>query len=92
MKDIIMPGLWIGLLSIVFIILFFLILRELFCWYWKINKRVHLQEETNLMLEEILKELKTINISPQIPFEKKLESKNKVKVLYETEELNFPEE
>ncbi len=35
------------------IILYFL-LRELNCWYWKINRRIELQQETNALLKKIL--------------------------------------
>ena len=35
------------------IILFFA-LREVYCWYWKINKRIELQEETNLLLQKLI--------------------------------------
>ena len=41
---------------IVVMLLFFLLGRELICWYFKINKRVYL-------LEEILDELKQKNNS-----------------------------
>jgi len=91
MKDIIMPGLWIGLFSILFIMLVFLIFRELVCWYWKINERVNLQKRTNLILRKILEELHTTNLSNQTSLEKKSELKNKVKILYQTKELHFPE-
>ncbi|MFT3796494.1 hypothetical protein [Flavobacterium sp.] len=32
----------------------FLIIRELILWYWKINKSIQLQEETNSLLRQIL--------------------------------------
>lgn len=34
----------------------FLILRELMCWYYKINERVKLQQETNRLLAELIKQ------------------------------------
>lgn len=39
-----------GLLAIVL----YFVLRELNCWYWKINKRIELQEETNRLLKKII--------------------------------------
>jgi hypothetical protein len=36
---------------IVVLAILFLILREFWCWYWKINKRVALLEEQNEMLK-----------------------------------------
>jgi hypothetical protein len=38
---------------IVGLIVFFLILREFWCWYWKINKRIVLLEEQNRLLSGI---------------------------------------
>lgn len=34
--------------------LIFLLFREFWCWYWKINKLVSLQKETNELLEKLL--------------------------------------
>lgn len=34
-------------------ILLFIILREFFCWYFKINKRIALMEEQNLYLKDL---------------------------------------
>ena len=36
--------------------LIFLLFREFWCWYWKINKVVSLQTETNELLSKILSE------------------------------------
>lgn len=44
---------WLGL-----VVLIFLILREVFCWYWKINKIVNL-------LEKIEKNTKQSKLSEQ---------------------------
>jgi len=50
----------------------FLIFREVFTWYWKINKQVQLQEETNRLLKELIEkstkkvESKTININDNL--------------------------
>jgi len=47
-----------GLSGLVFILgislLIFLLLREFWCWYWKINKIVSLQRETNELLRTLL--------------------------------------
>ena len=40
---------------IVVIIIIFFIARELFCWYWKINKRTALMEEQNELLKTLIK-------------------------------------
>ena len=45
----------IGLIVVLFII--FLIIRELNCWYWKINKRIELTKQTNFLLEKIYSQL-----------------------------------
>lgn len=44
------------LIALIITILVFFLFRELFCWYWKINRIVELQEN-------ILKELQKINNS-----------------------------
>ena len=47
------------LLIIAAIVVVFLILREVICWYWKINERVKLQVESNaqqLVIIHLLKE------------------------------------
>ena len=50
------------LIFITVIVVIFLILREVMCWYWKINQNLHLQEEqiklqkeTITLLEKLLK-------------------------------------
>lgn len=45
-------------ISIVVGILLFLLLRELVCWYWKINLRIELAEEQNLLLKQLVKHFK----------------------------------
>jgi len=35
----------------------FLLLRELVCWYFKINERMKIQQETNILLGKVLKAL-----------------------------------
>ena len=50
-----MENFWITfIISIVFFFCLFLILRELFCWYWKINERITLQTETNNLLKDLI--------------------------------------
>lgn len=57
-------------------ILIFLLLRELFCWYWKINKRILLAERQNLLLEKILLQLKETspNANDSLSIEKVIET------------------
>jgi len=38
-----------GIIVIIVLFVIFLIGRELFCWYYKINERIELQKETNLL-------------------------------------------
>jgi hypothetical protein len=48
----------IGILLILALIIgLFFILRELMCWYWKVNERIELQKKTNEILGKILLEL-----------------------------------
>jgi uncharacterized membrane protein YcjF (UPF0283 family) len=42
-----------ALIILAIILLVFLIGREIVTWYWKINERIHLQNETNEILLEI---------------------------------------
>ena len=35
------------------VLVFFLIIREFWTWYWKINKRINLLEDQNELLEDI---------------------------------------
>lgn len=46
---------WTGalLLTLAVFVGIFLLLREVFCWYWKINERISLQRETNRLLQAI---------------------------------------
>lgn len=45
-------------LLVIFII--FLAIREILCWYWKINAQLNTQEKIQDTLEDILKELRYI--------------------------------
>jgi len=47
------------LITIVVIVGVFLLLREILCWYWKINQRVSLQKEQIELLKKIASALKT---------------------------------
>ena len=41
--------------AVIVFLLVFLLLREVFCWYWKINQIVKNQVETNELLKELIK-------------------------------------
>lgn len=47
---------WIILWVIVVVVLW-LLLRELVCWYYKINERISLQKETNELLKKLLQKM-----------------------------------
>ncbi len=40
------------LISLVISIIIFLVCREIFCWYWKINQRVELLKAIKSLLEQ----------------------------------------
>lgn len=42
-----------SIIAIVILFIIFMILRELNCWYWKINRRIELQSQTNELLKKI---------------------------------------
>lgn len=46
--------LMVSVFLLFFLFLIWLILREVFCWYYKINERISLQKETNTLLEKLL--------------------------------------
>jgi len=50
--------------SLIISIILFLLFREVFCWYWKINKRISIAEKQILLLENILAHLKSISPNP----------------------------
>ena len=67
------------LITIVVLVLVFLLLREVNCWYWKINKRIELMEVQNDLLRSLLSEkrssLKSDNDKPiQNPQENSLKT------------------
>jgi hypothetical protein len=41
-------------IGLIFFIVLWLILRELVCWYYKINERISLQIKTNQLLEKLI--------------------------------------
>jgi hypothetical protein len=41
------------IIALIVIVGLFLLLREFWCWYWKINKKINLIEEQNEMLKTI---------------------------------------
>lgn len=49
-----MPSIGIIVIVIVVIILLFFLLREVNCWYWKINERISLMKEQNDLLRNLL--------------------------------------
>lgn len=49
------------IVGIVILIILFLVLREVACWYWKINERIALQNDTNKLLKNILNQQDIIN-------------------------------
>ncbi len=51
---------WVFVIAIALGILY--VIRELICWYYKINDRILLQQETNRLLKEILN-----NQTPKTP-------------------------
>jgi hypothetical protein len=51
-----------AIFSVLFVILIFVLLRELVMWYWKINLIVKNQEKTNLMIKKYM-EAKGIEFS-----------------------------
>jgi len=45
------------LIGLAVLIAIYLILREVNCWYWKINERITLQTETNQLLKNLLNQM-----------------------------------
>lgn len=68
---------YIPIIVIVVLVVLFLIGREIFCWYYKINERIELQKETNKLQTEtnhLLKKMigiRDINIDSNPTFDKK---------------------
>jgi hypothetical protein len=63
----------LGGFGIVIAILLFFLLRELMCWYYKINTRAELQKETNKLLRELIDTVKKEKENPE-PKDKNLNS------------------
>ena len=59
------------IIALLIAIVLFLLLREVNCWYFKINKRIELMEETNELLRLLIptskSEIIKNNISAEIP-------------------------
>lgn len=53
-------------ISFVVAVVIFLILREFFCWYWKINERTDLLESINNKLSAINSKLSALNAMPNL--------------------------
>ena len=53
-------SLLIYLLILLAVVVVFLLIREVLCWYWKINARIELQEEQIKLQKETLKLLEKI--------------------------------
>jgi hypothetical protein len=51
------------LIALLILAVVFFILREMFCWYWKINRLVDLQEKQNALLEKLSGQLSR-SVSP----------------------------
>lgn len=47
------------IISVLVGLVIFIIFREIFCWYLKINERISLQNKTNELLEELVKHHKS---------------------------------
>lgn len=56
---------------LIVLIIVFLLIRELNCWYWKINERIKLQKDTNFLLRKILNKLNNDDFSVQLTDEEK---------------------
>lgn len=48
-----MSTLTVIIVAVIAFIIIFLLLRELNCWYWKINERISLMEEQNNLLRKL---------------------------------------
>ena len=47
----------IVIISVIIFFVVLMILREFFCWYYKINQRIENQERANFLLERIYEKL-----------------------------------
>jgi hypothetical protein len=54
-----------GACIIAIAILLFFLLREVMCWYYKINKQIELQKETNDLLSKLLQKFPNTDLPEQ---------------------------
>lgn len=59
-------------------ILGFFILRDVMLWYYKINKRIELQEETNRLLKILVEEKEPVSKKLKITINPELEKQTEV--------------
>jgi hypothetical protein len=59
-------------------ILSFFILRDVMLWYYKINKRIELQEETNRLLRILVEEKEPVSKKQKITINPELEKQTDV--------------
>ncbi|MDP2234995.1 MAG: hypothetical protein Q8J88_01055 [Bacteroidales bacterium] len=64
------------ILAALLIIIVWFALRELNCWYWKVNRRIELQEETNKLLRKIVDQ----QTKPEQPKKERVESLDQTSV------------
>lgn len=75
------------IIFIVVCIALFFILRELNCWYWKINERVALMKENNELLRKLSVQLQGDTLNEEITVEEK--KTGKVKKMTRGEYMTF---
>ena len=49
--DVVLP---IIIIILIFVVALFVVTREIWCWYWKINARLDEQQRTNALLQRLL--------------------------------------
>ena len=47
----------LAIVVLLFCVLLFFLLREVICWYYKINKMINIQSKQNELLQQILNKL-----------------------------------
>lgn len=52
------------IVTLIVTILLYLALREVNCWYWKINKNIELQEKTNELLQKLIDQNQRKEVNP----------------------------
>lgn len=57
------------IVALIVSILLFFAMREINCWYWKINKKIELQEKTNELLEKLIDQNQRKESNPYKPIE-----------------------